>query len=134
LTKYFSDEQAKITVSDEGLQVEGAMYPLSDINYVRPSRKFNWEGMAVYFGIALAIYIFADAIIWKLIGFGFFAFGIYDIWLPRYKLQIVTFTNGTHWTRRYGGKEARVFVNAIINAIMQAKSEHEKAEAGSALR
>ena len=123
MKEYFSDEKAQIKVSDEGLQVPGAVYPLSDIKYVMPSRKFNWEGMAVYFGIALAIYMFASAFIWKLIGFGFFGFGIYDIWLPRYKLRIETLSKGTQWTPVYGGKEAKAFVNAVIRAIELAKAD-----------
>ena len=127
---YLSEGRPKVIVSSDGLRVGEESYPLNELDVVVPSRYFNWEGVAVYIGFGLAIVAFSSSWI-TLIGLGLLAYGVYDIWLPRYKLLILTL-DGSKKVGGYTGKGAKEFAQAVSAAVSAAKAEAEaeaKAEA-----
>lgn len=129
MTTYFVDETNRTSVSEEGLRVGDEFYALQDIQIAVPQRWFNWEGMAVFFGVAIALFTFTSSWIPWMIALGFGAFGIYDVKRPRYKLWLHT-DNGILQTAKYEGKEAEAAVEAIKVAILKAKADLEQAGSG----
>jgi Family of unknown function (DUF6232) len=131
---YFSDEPNKTTVSEDGLRVREEFYPLDDIKFAVSLRWFNWEGMAVFFGVPLALFAFTSTWIPWIIAIGLAAFGIYDVRLPRYKLWVHTHDSGIQKTAVYSGKGAKEAVDAIETAIKDAQADAKRAETGDAPR
>ena len=135
MTNYFLDETNRISVTEDGFRVGDELYALEDIQFALPGRFYNWEGVAVYFGVAVAIFIFTSSWILWLIGLGSAAIGIKDLRRARHRIRLSLHSdNETKHTAKYEGKGAKEAVYAIHSAILEAQADLERLEGEQSLQ